>query len=152
MYPAGKVAISQHLVTHGFPGVTIMSHRGCGIHWNEVWQTSWPLSHLQMSASRLLGLQGTQHTPAAWWPPHKFLITNRPLDIALHYYQSKVEIMAMKRWLCSQLRTTICRSDNMTTKKRGFLQLRAAWKKSLPSLIAPEAPRRTALPVLLPLS
>ena len=34
----------------------------------------------------------------------------------------------MNRWLCSQLRTTICRSDNMTTKKRGFHQLREAWK------------------------
>ena len=57
MYPTGKVAISWHLVTPGFPRCDhIVGKLSANA---ELEQTFWPLIHPQMSAFHLLGLHVT---------------------------------------------------------------------------------------------
>jgi hypothetical protein len=67
MYPAGKVAISRHLVTPGFPPVWPYCQQAqCG-HWHSLkWSIADLLtsSHPQMSASHLLGLQVRANGPS----------------------------------------------------------------------------------------
>ena len=67
MYPAGKVAISRHLVTPRVPPMWPYCQQTNWERWRSLkWRIADLLTsiHPKMSASNLLGLQGPQQTPA----------------------------------------------------------------------------------------